>query len=95
MQSVAEYNWPDYIVLISWRSDDLRPGSPAPLWQSLTANYTLAQTFGCRPCFPEDYYAWRIDYPTLESIPLVGGAPLAGGPEVRVFQRKPGAPAAP
>jgi hypothetical protein len=88
VQSMAEYHSPDYAILISWRSDDLRPGSTAPLWPSLSADYTLAQTFPCRPCFPEDYYAWRIDYPTLEQIPLVGGEPLAGGPEVRIFQRK-------
>ncbi|HMA35796.1 MAG TPA: hypothetical protein VKY74_15125, partial [Chloroflexia bacterium] len=88
VQSVAEYGWPDYVVLLSWRSDDLRPGSPAPLWQSLNSAYSLVQTFGCQPCFPEDYYAWRMDYPTLESIPLAGGAPLIGGPEVRIFQYK-------
>ncbi|HUS16203.1 MAG TPA: hypothetical protein VM536_14490, partial [Chloroflexia bacterium] len=88
VRSMAEYNSPDYAILISWRSDDLRPGSTAPLWQSLSTDYSLAQTFACRPCFPEDYYAWRIDYPTLTQIPLSGGPALAGGPEVRIFQRK-------
>jgi hypothetical protein len=86
VRSMSEWGSPDYAVLINWRSDDLRPGSANPLWQSLNTEYRLVATFSCRPCFPEDYYAWRIDYPTLAQVPLLGGAP-AGGPEVRVFQR--------
>ncbi len=88
VQSMDEWDRPDYAVLINWRSDDLRPGSAKPLWQSLTTDYTLARTFACRPCFPEDYYAWRIDYPALDSIPLLGEPAPVAGPEVRVFQRK-------
>ncbi|MGI8588059.1 MAG: ArnT family glycosyltransferase [Chloroflexia bacterium] len=99
--SISEYGSPDYVMLLSWRSADLRAGSPSPLWRSIQEEYSLVQIFACRPCFPEDYYAWRTDYPTLESIAVFGGAQPVGGPEVRVFERNTthfpvrGLPAAP
>jgi hypothetical protein len=88
--SVDFWGRPDYFVLISWRSAGLGPGSTEPFWASLTASYSLVAEFPCRPCFPEDYYAWRIDYATLAQIdPFAPPGALAAGPGVRIFGRKP------
>ena len=90
VESVDHWGRPDYFVLISWRSAALGPGSQEPFWASLTAGYDLVAEFPCRPCFPEDYYAWRIDYPTLAQIdPLASPGALTAGPGVRIFGRKP------
>ena len=87
--SVDEWGRPDAFVLISWRSATLGPGSTEPFWLSLTTNYTLAATFACQPCFPDDPYAWRMDYPTLARIdPFAPAGAVVAGPGVRVFLRK-------
>jgi uncharacterized RDD family membrane protein YckC len=89
VDSVDYWGRPDAFVLISWRSVYLQPGSTEPFWASLTANYTLAAEFPCAPCFPDDPYAWRMDYPTLAQIdPLAPPGTIWAGPGVRVFLRK-------
>ncbi|MDQ2809589.1 MAG: glycosyltransferase family 39 protein, partial [Chloroflexota bacterium] len=87
LTSMADQGWPDYALLLNWRSAALRPGSDSPLWRSLTDHYTLVQTFACAPCFPDDPYNWNIDPATLARIAPFGGPPVVAGPAIRVFQR--------
>ena len=53
----------------------------------LKKNYNLAARFDCSPCFPDDPYAWAIDYPSLSSVDPLSHA-LVGGPTVWVYERK-------
>ena len=85
--STAQWGNPDAFVIISWRNDPEHSLPPSPLWDNLHLGYALAARFDCSPCFPDDPYAFSIDYPTLASIsPLSGG--VVAGPRIWVYRRR-------
>jgi hypothetical protein len=78
---------PDAFVIISWRSDPEKGTPPSPLWADLRRKYTQVARFDCSPCFPNDPYAFAIDYDSLAQVSLRSGTNV-GGPRIWVYARK-------
>ncbi|MFL5732572.1 MAG: ArnT family glycosyltransferase, partial [Chloroflexia bacterium] len=85
--STAQWGNPAYFVILSWRSDPEKGTPPSPLWDDLRRNYNLSARFDCAPCFPNDPYAWAVDYRSLGFVSLRSGRNVAG-PRIWVYERK-------
>jgi hypothetical protein len=73
--------------MLSWRSDPEKKTPSSPFWDDLKRSYELAAKFECSPCFPEDPYAWAVDYPTLARVDLFSRHTVAG-PVVWIYARR-------
>ena len=85
--STEHWGDPQAFIMISWRSDPEKGTPPSPFWDDLNRNYVQTAKFECSPCFPDDPYAWAIDYPTLAQVSLRSGRTVAG-PTVWIYARK-------
>jgi hypothetical protein len=78
---------PEAFIMISWRSDPEAGTPPTPFWEELRRDYQMAARFDCVPCFPEDPYAWALDYRELAKVDPLWGQTVAG-PRVWVYTRR-------
>jgi hypothetical protein len=85
--STEQWGNPDAFIMLSWRSDPEKKTPSSPFWDDLKRSYELAAKFECSPCFPEDPYAWAVDYPTLARVDLFSRHTVAG-PVVWIYARR-------
>lgn len=86
--STHYWNDPDVFVMLSWRGDPEKSIPASPFWEELRRDYGLAARFDCNPCFPQDPYAWAVDYQTLTQVNPMASDTVAG-PVVWVYRRRP------